>query len=120
MLQLCHHRTPKSHSNSPEPAHFHRLRLHNTATDSFIIKKKINLKLNQKISSKIIVLILLSLFKKKKKNQLSAMFSFIQSYSTHSPQFKAVFRIHIHRIRIQIQPKIRIQIQQGLESGSGS
>ena len=38
MLQLCHHRTPKSHSNSPEPAHFHRLRLHNTATDSFIIK----------------------------------------------------------------------------------
>ena len=27
MLQLCHLRTPKSHSNRPKPAHFHRLRL---------------------------------------------------------------------------------------------
>ena len=26
MSQLCHLRTPKSQNNSPEPAHFHRLR----------------------------------------------------------------------------------------------
>ena len=36
--------------------------------------------------------------------------------------YTSVFRIHIHRILIRIQPKIsiRIQIQKGLESGSGS
>ena len=33
-------------------------------------------------------------------------------------KFLAVFRIHIHRIRIQ--QKISIRIQEGLESGSGS
>lgn len=36
--------------------------------------------------------------------------------------FNSVFRIHIHQIRIRLQPKIsiRIRIQKGLESGSGS
>ena len=28
--------TPKSHSNSPQPVHFNRLRLHNTVGDSVI------------------------------------------------------------------------------------
>ena len=36
MSQLCHLRTFKSHSNSPEPAHFYRLRFYNTGCSKIL------------------------------------------------------------------------------------
>ena len=71
--------------------------------------------------SKFAFVSLISIIKLRKKSkwEISTAAPAIKARLCKTAQI-AVFRIHIHRIRIQQKISIRIQIQEGLESGSGS